>query len=408
MRVKDVYVRKIRHSVLQDNTVLILEYTQRSWMCPHCKKRYTPKVHFVDRYKQFSNATAYLSVNKLSNLTLSVSAVADDFHMSDTSLHNFFLQRVDLKRLKLPEIISIDEVFTNFRDDCLYSLVIMDFTTHQIIDILPSRREEYTNKYFSSIPIEERRNVKYIISDMYEPYLKYMERYFPNAQTSIDSFHVISWLINRINAHLRKLAKKYENDKNSDEYYLLKHIDWMILKNDDHIVEIDNPKKTDRHFKCYMSTDAYRRRFYAIDPSLQIIHDLKEEYIYFNNKNRESDEELEKELDELIEKYANSESDIFVEFAEKLRDKKKEVINSFVVMPSLGKTVRLSNGAMESFNRKPKDLKRLARGVENFEFFKQRILFSERTSKTVLAVPKPLKDIQNKTNKKRKPYKKHK
>lgn len=408
MRVKDVYTRKIKHSILQNNTLLILEFKQRSWTCPNCKLRYTPQVHFVDKYKQFSNATTYLSVNRLSNLTLSVSTVSDDFHMSDTSLHNFFLQRVDLKRLMLPEIISIDEVYTNFREDCLYSLVIMDFTTHEIVDILPSRREEYTNKYFTSIPIEERRNVKYIISDMYEPYLKYMNRYFPNAQTSIDSFHVISWLINRINAHLRKLIKKYENDKNSDEYYLLKHIDWILLKNDDHIVEIDKPKKIDKHFNCYMSTDSYRRRFYAIDSSLQVIHDLKEDYIAFNNKDHESSEDIEKELDELIEKYINSSSDIFIEFSSKLKDKKQEIINSFVVMPSLGKTVRLSNGAMESFNRKPKDLKRLARGVENFEFFKQRILFSERTSKVVLANPKPLKEIQNKTDKKRGPYKKHK
>lgn len=44
---------------------------------------------------------------------------------------------------------------------------------------------------------------------------------------------------------------------------------------------------------------------------------------------------------------------------------------------------------MESFNRKPKDLKRLARGVENFEYYKQRILFSERAEKVFLANPKP-------------------
>lgn len=313
-----------------------------------------------------------------------------------------------MKRLNLPEIISVDEVYTNFRHDCLYSLVIMDFATHEIVDILPSRREEYTNKYFLSIPIEERKNVKYIISDMYEPYLKYMNRYFPNAQTSIDSFHVVSWLINKINAHLRKLIKKYEDNKDSDEYYLLKHVDWMILKNDDHIIEIDSPKKIDKHFNCYMTTDSYRRRFYAIDPSLQIIHDLKEEYIAFNNKEHKSTDDISKELDDLIEKYNTSQSAIFVEFAELLKDKKTEIIHSFVVMPSLGKTVRLSNGAMESFNRKPKDLKRLARGVDNFEFFKQRILFSERASKIILSEPKPFKEIQNKTDKKRGKYKKHK
>nr|WP_275086195.1 ISL3 family transposase [Massilimicrobiota timonensis] len=408
MRVKDVYTRKIKHSILQDNSHLILEYKQRSWVCPVCKKRHTPHVKFVSRYKQISNVTTYLAVNKLSDLTLSVSAVADDFGISDTSLHNFFLQHVSMNRLPFPEIISIDEVFTNFRDDCKYSLVIMDFTTHDIIDFLPSRREEYTNSYFISIPIEERNNVKYIISDMYEPYLNYMNRYFPNAETSIDSFHVISWLINRIQSYIRKLIRKYENDRKSDEYYLLKHKDWIILKNDDHIIEIDNPKKMDKHFNCYMSTDSYRRRFYAIDSNLKTIHDLKEKYISFNNENHTSEDAIEEKLDSLIDEYINSGIDIFIEFAKLLKDKKREIIHSFVMMPSLDKTVRLSNGAMESFNRKPKDLKRLARGIENFEFFKQRVLFSERSSKVILAQPKTFKEIQNKTDKKRGKYKKHK
>ncbi len=386
----------------------MIEYKQRSWCCPNCKKRYTPQVKFVSRYKQFSNVTTYLAVTKLADLSLSVSSVSNDYNISDTSLHNFFLQHIDMKRLPLPEIICIDEVYTNFRDDCKYSLVIMDFITHEIIDILPSRREQHTNSYFLSIPIEERSKVKYIISDMYEPYLKYMNRYFPEAETAIDSFHVISWLITNIRGYIRKLTKKYENDKNSDEYYLLKHANWIILKNDDHINEIDAPKSIDRHFHCFMSTESYRTKFYKIDPLLKTIHDLKEDYISFNNKKHNSPEEIEEELDQLINKYRESGVKLFMDFSVLLNEKKQEIIHSFVIMPSLEKLVRLSNGAMESFNRKPKDLKRHARGVENFEFFRQRILFSERTSKVVLGNPKPLKEIQNKTGKKRGKYKKTK
>lgn len=404
MRVKEKYVRHIKHSILQDGFQLIIEYTQRSWTCPSCKDRFTPNVHFVSKYKQFSNATTYLSVIKLEDLSLSVSSVASSFGMSDTSLHNLFLQHIDMQRLPLPEVLSIDEVYINMAEDCKYALVLMDFMTHDIIDILPSRRETYTNQYFLDIPSEERKRVKYIISDMYEPYLAYINRYFYNASLAIDSFHVISWLINRINVYLRRLTNKYKDNKNSDEYYLLKNYKWLILKNEENIQYIDTPDKMDRHFHRLMPTILYLKRLYKIDPNLENIKELKEAYISFNNAQYSSQEEISNELDKLINTYTNSNIDMFVEFASLLKKHKDPILNSFVIMPSLGKSVRLSNGAMESFNRKPKDLKRLARGVVNFEFFRQRILFHERTEKPFLNSAKPLEDIKVKTNKKRGKY----
>jgi hypothetical protein len=39
---------------------------------------------------------------------------------------------------------------------------------------------------------------------------------------------------------------------------------------------------------------------------------------------------------------------------------------------------RLSNGPIESLNRKVKDLKRLGRGFSNFEHFRNRFLYAER------------------------------
>ena len=41
----------------------------------------------------------------------------------------------------------------------------MDFNTLEIVDILPNRWEETTNAYFLSIPLEERKNVKYLINN---------------------------------------------------------------------------------------------------------------------------------------------------------------------------------------------------------------------------------------------------
>ena len=43
-------------------------------------------------------------------------------------------------------------------------------------------------------------------------------------------------------------------------------------------------------------------------------------------------------------------------------------------------TSRLSNGPIESMNRKLKDLKRLGRGYNNFEHFRNRFLYATRNN----------------------------
>lgn len=86
-------------------------------------------------------------------------------------IDNVFNRYVKLDRLTLTDAISIDEVFLDMDEHCKYALVIQDFHTGDPIDLLRSRRSNVTEPYFTSIPTEERFAVKYLISDMYNPYI---------------------------------------------------------------------------------------------------------------------------------------------------------------------------------------------------------------------------------------------
>ena len=62
---------------------------------------------------------------------------------------------------------------------------------------------------------------------------------------------------------------------------------------------------------------------------------------------------------------------------------------------------------MESFNRKPKDYKRNTRGSSNFDYTRNRILWSTRVNPPILGIPKTHDQIHSyrlpeKTLKKRK------
>ena len=271
------------------------------------------------------------------------------FHVSDTYAHEVFDRYVKMDRLPLTDAISIDEVFLNMDEYCKYALLIQDFHTGDPIDLLRSRRVSVTEPYFVSIPPEERNAVKYLVSDMYNQYIAYVDKYFPNAVPVVDSFHVIQWLIRMIDNYIRQLLKKFrQRDRDeeeklsfeaqhpvslppSKEVYLLQKYRWLILANQANIKYHSEPRM-DSHFRCLMNTYDYEDALFRIDPKLKDFRDLKETYNQFNSRNAGKPLEARRELDELIPMYQHSEYDLFRDFGALLENYKDYIINSFVMV----------------------------------------------------------------------------
>lgn len=304
-----------------------------------------------------------------------------------------------MSRLPLSDAISIDEVHLEVDKYCKYALVIQDFHTGEPIDILPSRRSNVTEPYFVNIPLKERLAVKYLISDMYDPYLRFQEKYFPNAVSVVDSFHVLKWLIHALDNYLKALTRGYQHRddalyppkldpfgrpirrKMSDEVYLLKKFKWLLLSNQRNIQYHAKPK-LDKHFGYYMNTYMYEERFFALHHQIKPFRDLKEMYVSFNERNRGNPIAAATELDDLINMYQQSGQVIFQEFAKMLTRYREPIVNSFIMVERMGAEgeymSRLSNGPIESMNRKIKDLKRQSRGYRNFDHIRNRFLFACR------------------------------
>ena len=120
--------------------------------------------------------------------------------------------------------------------------VIQDFHTGDPIDLLRSRRTKITEPYFASIPREERNQVKYLLTDMYNPYLIFVDKYFPNAVPVVDSFHVVQWIIHSIDMYVRQLEHGFRQRDREREaklsaeqgrpVSLLYHADLYIFRHD--------------------------------------------------------------------------------------------------------------------------------------------------------------------------------
>ena len=401
MHSRGIKKRIVKHPILQDNYELVLILKQRRWKCtnPECHYDISDTFKFVNKRRRTTNATDMLIVYAYRDLMETSASIATRFHVSDTYVHEVFDRYVKMDRLPLTDAICIDEVFLDMDEHCKYALVIQDFHTGDPIDLLRSRRVNVTEPYFVSLPTDEKNSVKYLISDMYNQYISYVDKYFPNAVSVIDSFHVIQWIIRMIDNYIRQLLKKYrQRDREleeklsmeeqrpislpqSDEVYLLQKYRWLILSNQSNITYHSDPRM-DPHFHCLMNTFDYEDALFRLDPKLRDFRNLKEKYIQFNNRNAGKPIEARKELDELILIYQSSEYEIFRNFGDLLEKYQDYIINSFIMVEKHGHgkvyESRLSNGPIESINRKVKDLKRLGRGFRNFEHFRNRFLYAAR------------------------------
>ena len=401
--------RKVSHPVLQDGYELILVLNQRRWRCtnPDCGYVTNDTFRFVNHRRRTTNASDMLIVLAFRNLDDSAVSIARRFKTSDTHVLEVFDKYVKLDRLPLTDILSVDEVHTDMEKDCKYALVLQDFHTGDPIDLLRSRKKDVTEPYFASIPLEERKQVRYLLSDMYNPYISFVDKYFPNAVPVVDSFHVVQWVIHAIDMYIRQLGRKYrQRDKElqeersaaagrpvrlpeSDEMYMLRKYRWLVLSNRENIV-YRTELRMDPHFHRLMNTYDYEAQLFRIDPRLETLRDLKEKYIIFNKEYAGDPMKAATALEDLIDDYFHSGDSIFTDFASLLCRYKQPILNSFIMVQKNGPgglySSRLSNGPIESLNRKVKDLKRLGRGFRSFEHFRNRFLYAARNNPVLDAV----------------------
>lgn len=402
MHSKGIRVRTVKHQMLLDGYQLKLELHCRRYQCTNssCRHMITDSFRFIDKYRRVTNTTDFLIIEAFRDHTLTFSAIARKFKVSPSYVHNVFKRYIHMKRLPLGEILSIDEIYLRDDRNGKYALVIHDFVTGNPIDILSSRRQIVTEQYFANIDISERRKVKYLITDMYKPFINYASKYFPNAVVAIDSFHVVHWIINEIQKHIRALIREYTKRdrerhqkkealamrdlvmKQSDEVYILKKYSWLVLTNQDNI-HYTNDMKRDTHFRYFMTLSDKEHKLFSLAPELKDMRDLKEYYVQFNKTKFNNRNEISEALSHLIDIYKISRYEMFRKFSILLKENFEEILNSFTYIETIDEFgeihyKRLSNGPIESFNRIPKDMKRNSRGYLDFEHARNRILFATR------------------------------
>ena len=361
-RIKEYKIKRIKHSAL-NHKKCVIEYHARRLVCNQCGKTFYEDNPFVSPGHSLSNLTIINTLQELKESNATFASVARHNFISPTKVQEIFDHYVRIPKSTLPEIICIDEVYAMKDNHSKYVCILLDFKTHEIVDMLPDRKKYSLLNYFDRISDQERNNVRYIIMDMYSVYRDIVHIKFKNASIAVDSFHVMK----NINAALDKVRIRIMKGKKSDSvgYYLLKNFHWLLLAGEVR----ENKRRYNKRLRRYINYPQ------LLDLILDISSELKEAYLFKDSYavfNMTSDH---KNADEKFSDFMNMKKDCripeMVEILHMLNNRHDEIIHSFIVVDGR----RLSNGIMESRNSIVKLIKKTGNGYVNFARFRNRCMY---------------------------------
>lgn len=339
---------------------------KRRFICHKCNKKFIEPLNISTSNSSISNELKMKIRKDLLVYNYSISSIAKENEVSD------FIVRKELKEAMegypeyvrtLPEVISLDE-FKADTNEGKYALIINDPIRKKTLDILPNRKKDYLISYFTRV--ENRNNVKIVISDMYEPYLLVQKAMFPKAKFIVDRFHFTRYIEDALDDIRIRVQKEY--GYNSKEYRILKN-----KKN----VSLMRSYYNDINWYVYTERYVNGRRIkrlpidilneiLAISDEINRGYQLKEMFLDIVRKG--TYENAKEQLLAWIELCEESNIPEFIEASKTISNWLEYIVNSFL-------DKRYSNGYTEGLNNKIKVIKRNAFGYRNFQFFRLRLLY---------------------------------
>lgn len=112
-KIEGIKTRTIIHPVLQDGYKLTLLLKQRRWHCTNndCRYENNESFKFVNRSWRSTNATDMMIVTTFRNLSVSATAIAKRFNVSDTHVLDVFDRYVHLDRFIMVERIGNGKIY---------------------------------------------------------------------------------------------------------------------------------------------------------------------------------------------------------------------------------------------------------------------------------------------------------
>ena len=333
----------------------VMKLNKQRYCCKDCGKTFMAETDIVRKNCYISNDVKRAAVLKAKE-KISEKDIAKELNISHNTVSreiNSFRESYKVNFKYLPEVLCFDEFKSTKDADGAMSFIYCDAQNHRIIDIVENRQLGFLKKYFGRYSKKARKSVKYIVMDMYKPYISLVKEMFPKAEIIMDKFHVINNLSRALNKTRIRLMNR--NDK---LYNKLKNFWKLLLK--------DRAKLDGVHFYKHRCFDKMMSQSDIVDFLLEQDEELKNTYFVYQDILSAIKSGNAEHLSKLLEQKHNDISRYMKTALKTSKEYKEYIINAV----KYGHT----NGLIEGFNNKIKVIKRVAFGYRSFYNFKNRIM----------------------------------
>ena len=342
-KIKDYRTQVIKDIPIRFKTTL-LSYRKRRYQCKECGKTFYEKAHFLPKRARKTTRVTEFIVDRLKTKQ-SMKDIAQDADVSVNTVSRV-LPSLAVSAKHLPEVLCIDE-FKGNTGYYKYQVSLMDGKTRKPIDIIECRYKTHLLDYFNNFSLQERKRVKYVVTDLWKTYKDLANTYFPNAKVVADKFHFVRYSTEALDI----IRKQVQNKLPRAERKYFKHSRKLLLSRYDKLK--DEKQKEELNYILINYSENLRIAYREKEEMLKIIQ-MTDKVKAIENLNNWVKRNLEcgiPALQNCAKTYFN--------WITEIRNALK---------------VPYSNGPMEGFNNKIKTLKRVAFGFRNFTHFKARIL----------------------------------
>ena len=269
----------------------ILKLKKQRFYCKNCHQYTTVQSPIVEKRARISRLVKWQILHLLKE-KVSLTFIAKQCHVSITTVIRL-LQSVETQLPKqlhprtFPKVLMMDEFRSHASYEDKMSFICADGQSGELVDILPSRKLEKISAYFLRSPIEKRKNVEFLVSDMNAAYFQLTKTVFPNALLIIDRFHIVKHLNQAFNdLRVREMKALIQRKKKTEAKKLKSN--WKILLKNQNDVSVSVFKKW-RSFpapKYPLLTEAMViDRLLAFSDSLKKAYEVFQSLLYhFKNK----------------------------------------------------------------------------------------------------------------------------
>lgn len=218
-----------------------IRVTYRTIQCPVCGN-VIEDLGLMDPYMRVTRRLANYIIGLCKVMSIKEVACHLDLNWKTVKeIHKKYLKdKFEKEHIGNPRFLAIDEI--SIKKGHKYLTVIVNWENGKVLWIGEGRGYESVKVFFKSLTQDQIESIEAIVMDMWDPYIKAVKEYCPEALIVFDQFHVIS-AFNRVidsvrNDEYRKATREGKEVLKGSKYLLLKNRENLHRKEKQRLEEI--------------------------------------------------------------------------------------------------------------------------------------------------------------------------